>query len=136
MTKLAPQALHLCGTYTIAKPSPCTHEAHRLSDDHEEGVEASRGRHRRELEVQKTPETDAESALLDHVAEVRLFPLEEFIIIFFGRDVELVLRLRFGGFKRTREDAHLHVADFLCGTDGVARLLRLSDGRLDGVAAA
>ena len=89
-----------------------------------------------QVQVQKTPETDAESALLDHVAEVRLFPLEEFIIIFFGRDVELVLRLRFGGFKRTREDAHLHVADFLCGTDGVARLLRLSDGRLDGVAAA
>ena len=55
-------ALRLCGTDTVAKLSPFTHETRRLSCDHEEGLEASHRRHRRELEVQKITEKDAESA--------------------------------------------------------------------------
>jgi hypothetical protein len=29
---------------SVAKPSACTHETHRLSDDHDEGIEAVRHR--------------------------------------------------------------------------------------------
>ena len=38
------RAAPACVERRVAKPSPCTHETRRLSDDHEEGIEAVRRR--------------------------------------------------------------------------------------------
>merc|ERR1719478_1543788 len=82
----------------------------------------------------KTPLADHEVGpagftLLDHVAEIRLLPLEELVVVLLRTDVELVLRLGFWGFKRTREDAHLDVPDLLRHL-GMAHVL-VDDDALD-----
>ena len=43
-----PDVFRLRGTCTIAKPSPCTHEARRLSCDHEDAIDATWHRDRRD----------------------------------------------------------------------------------------
>ena len=58
-----------------------------------------------QVQVQKTPETDAESALLDHVAEVSLFPLKKFVVVLLRRNVELVLRLGLRRLEGAGQDA-------------------------------